>query len=130
METKKVDIDIDVHREIEKKRRSFEETPNEILRRIFGLSTEKQTKEGVLQGGGLATKGVVLPNGLRLSSTYKGRKVDAVIRNGKIDYNGKYYNSPSAAAVAVTGNPVNGWRFWLFFDAASNSWKPLNILRN
>lgn len=48
-----------------------------------------------------------------LSVRYKGVEYRATVRaNGHLSLQGKDYPSPTAAAVAITGGSVNGWRFW------------------
>ena len=56
------------------------------------------------------------PGGKVLYRKYKGRVHKAwVIGNGRIKYNGQWYESPSAAGGAVRGGKVtNGWRFWKY----------------
>ncbi len=43
---------------------------------------------------------------------YRERAVDAVVERDGIRLRGKLFASPSAAAEAVVGGPVNGWFFW------------------
>jgi hypothetical protein len=40
------------------------------------------------------------------------RTTRATVVAGGIEVSGKVYGSPSAAARAITGNSINGWRFW------------------
>lgn len=40
-------------------------------------------------------------------------RVATVLADGSLDVNGKTFNTPSAAAVAVSGHSENGWSFWL-----------------
>jgi hypothetical protein len=53
------------------------------------------------------------------------------VREGRIWVDGAPYDSPSAAARAAHGteNAVNGWWTWSFWDEATETWKPLNVLR-
>lgn len=43
---------------------------------------------------------------------HRERGVEAVVEVGGIRIGNKVYTSPSAAAEAITGGPVNGWIFW------------------
>ena len=62
------------------------------------------------------------PIGTELSGKFKGvsgysAKIvkDAKSPKGKaIKFDGKLYPSMTAAAIAVTNQPTNGWRFWRF----------------
>jgi hypothetical protein len=48
-----------------------------------------------------------------LTVRYKGTEYRATVKsNGYLSLHGRDYPSPTAAAVAVTGGNVNGWRFW------------------
>ena len=64
-----------------------------------------------------------------LVGNYKGEEHRARVRkNGTIRYAGKTYDSPSAAAVAVTKRPTNGWWFWKV-KSPSGDWARLRDLR-
>jgi hypothetical protein len=48
-----------------------------------------------------------------LAVRYKGAEYRATVqKNGYLSLQGRDYPSPTAAAVAITGGAVNGWRFW------------------
>ena len=59
--------------------------------------------------------GTVL-NGKYKGTTYKAKVVkDKNSRNDRgIMYNGKIYQSMTAAATAITKNSTNGWQFWKY----------------
>ena len=70
---------------------------------------------------------------------YKGKRYIAhVRRDGTISFaaesaesarlKGKIYTSPSLAAVAVTGRPMNGWQCWKY-ERTRGVWKPIDELR-
>jgi hypothetical protein len=70
-----------------------------------------------------------LPNGTQLRATYKGRTYKAAIENGRwLDEAGIEYNSPSAAARAITGNNVNGLRFWAGKRPSDGDWLSLEVM--
>lgn len=73
--------------------------------------------------------GVRIPLGTELRKTYKGSTYSARVEGGALSLNGTRYQSPSAAAVAITGNPVNGWRFWECKLPRKGSWQRLESLR-
>jgi len=53
----------------------------------------------------------------QLKCTYKGREYTAQVdSDGMIHIDNKVYNSPSAAAVHITGRPMNGWTFWKYLN--------------
>ena len=59
----------------------------------------------------------------------KGRRIRGRIRrDGTILYDHTVYNSPSAAAKAVTRKPTNGWAFWEY-QRAPGDWVKLTFLR-
>ena len=56
-------------------------------------------------------KGVV--GGKRIYATYNGNEFKAfVYNNGRIKFNGQFFDSPSAAGKAALQRQVNGWWFW------------------
>ncbi len=73
--------------------------------------------------------GLLSPN-QRLESSYRGRRhVARVSRNGRILVNGKAFDTPSAAARAVTSRSVNGWTFWRY-RSPDGAWRKIAELRN
>jgi hypothetical protein len=142
MEKEKIFIDFEVHKEIEKRRTSFTDEPNNVLRRIFNLpetspdievdDMEIKPADFIRRGikPGLYTKGILLPNGMKLHNQSRGRKFEAEIKSGKIVYNGKIYNSLSKAACVATDVSTNGWIFWHYFDKDKNKWIPCSNLRS
>jgi hypothetical protein len=65
-----------------------------------------------------------------LRGRYKGKLHRArVLRDGRIRYDGKTFNSPSLAAAAARGRPTaNGWWFWTY-QRAPGEWVRLGELR-
>lgn len=75
--------------------------------------------------------GVRLPEGTRLEKWYGGQKYEAEIRDGSIWFDGVPYQSPSAAAMVITGGSnVSGWNFWRYFDPQDGEWKKLSSLKS
>lgn len=66
---------------------------------------------------------------MSLRGTYKGKLYKARVRkNGTIRFGKRVFNSPSLAAVAVVGRPMNGWWFWTY-ERAPGQWVRLRELR-
>jgi hypothetical protein len=144
MQLRSIDIDIDVHRHIETNRASFGQTPNEILRALFGLpvataSSKRKSSAGEISSelptGDWSWKGVMLPAGTELRMTYNGRTHTGVVAGGAWQISGASYTSPSSAADALArsrdGTPVslNGWTQWEVRKPGSNKWVLLDSLR-
>lgn len=125
MET--IRIDFDVHKEIEKRRTSFDDTPNDVLRRVFDLPAITAVEETVEPSDtkeGLMTKGVFFANGTKLRNQSRGKFFSAIISDGKVLFEGNGYSSLSAAAVnAADGTSTNGWLFWEYYDEPSQEWE-------
>jgi len=128
MEMTQISIDLDVYKAIQQNLKSFNDTPNQVLRRILGLPKTEE-KSFMPQREGMYIKRAFLKDSLRLRKRFKGRMLEAIVENGTILYDGKPYPSPSGAAVAATGTSVNGWRFWEYLDDTSGVWKSLDVLR-
>jgi hypothetical protein len=65
----------------------------------------------------------------KLRGRSKGKTVNASVKDdGTIRLQGEVYASPSAAAVAVTKYPVDGWWFWKY-ERAPGDWVRLDELR-
>jgi hypothetical protein len=73
----------------------------------------RRTNLGARRGSlGLAG---LLDRRITLVGTYRGEKYRASLRkDGKIQYGGEIYSSPTMAAKAIVGRAVNGWKFWKY----------------
>jgi len=83
----------------------------------------------------LIASGVLVPP-LEIEVEYKDvRLVATVDETGAVVFDGRAYDSPSAAGGAakgsVVGSPLatDGWRFWQFRDAQTGKLRPLSDLR-
>ena len=118
-ELRTIEIDFDVHKTIEKERRSFSETPNEVLRRLLRLGGQPPAAVATPAGHrAWSGKGVTLPHGTELRMRYNGRQHSGAIENGRWLVEGRSFNSPSAAAGGValtkagTRTSLDGWIYW------------------
>ena len=121
MQTRMIEIDFQVHQMIELERQSFDDTPNAVLRRKYGLPAEpqpagsaeaepnstRQPKEPPLTtadrpwvGKGKST-GLLLPHGTQLRMDYNGHRFAGRVDNGSLVFEGQRFNSPSGAADAI-----------------------------
>ena len=110
-----IEIDFEVFKELTNRRATENVTYNDVLREMLGLSPLKvtATKSIIeLAADAWTTKGVTFPAGTEFRANYKGQTILAKVESGSLVLNGKRYDSPSAAAVSITGNMVNGWIFW------------------
>lgn len=131
MDVKRIEIDLEVHKEIESRRRSFGQTQNDILRDLLGLGTadEKTTNTMGETGPVWRYKNIPFPVGLELRSQYNRVNHTALVVEHGIEYKGEVFTSPSGAAVEAAGNSVNGWRFWSYYDKGAGRWKSIDSLR-
>ncbi len=132
-----IEIDVDVHRRIEDARTDFDETPNDILRRLLGLGTEPETRSKARNGQRRSWhgKGVTLPHGTHFRMEYSGRMYEGTIDDGLWAIDGESFTSPSGAAsgaartAAGTPTRLNGWIYWTVKRPGDETWIPLNSLR-
>lgn len=96
--------------------------------------TRKKNVLGEILGryvGGLWLGNVHFPEGTKFRATYKGETYFAEVRDGKwLDQQGTQRTSPSEAASAITGNNVNGWRFWLVQLPDDPAWRKLDEFKS
>ena len=84
-------------------------------------SVGKQVRSRISRNGSVDNELVrLLPQGGRLRGTNRGKFSEHACENGKIRFNGKYYNSLTLAAVAAIHRPTNGWWFWQVERGRSN----------
>lgn len=107
--------------------RAIRAEQREVVDEIFGRTRPKDHEDRD------ENRGPVLANyidrAMTLIGKYKGIKVRARVRkNGTIRFKKRIFNSPSLAAVAAVGHPMNGWFFW-HYERAPGDWVRLRELR-
>jgi hypothetical protein len=71
----------------------------------------------------------LLPEGTKLRVTFKENEFSATLDGtGRIVLEGETFNSPSSAASAITGKPVDGWHFWKY-ENTEGQWVKIDQLR-
>ncbi|GAB5604966.1 DUF4357 domain-containing protein [Sideroxyarcus sp. TK5] len=127
-----IEVDFDVFKQLTVRRATEEVSYNDVIRELLGLepsNTNSAKKSSDPSPDDWTAKGVHFPAGTEFRATYKGKIRTGYIDKGALVVNGKRYDSPSAAAVAITGNPVNGWRFWECRLPGKSSWHLIESLR-
>ena len=126
-----IEVDFDVFKALTARRASEDVTENDVLRQLLRLPP-RSPPTTVSDSPGpedWVTKGVRLPTGTELRATYKGQTHLAHVASGALVINSKRFNSPSAAAMSITHNPVNGWTFWECRLPGHSRWTSLKELR-
>lgn len=126
-----IDVDFDVFKALTLRRPSADVTENDVLRELLGLPT-KRPSAAMVSGpapGDWVTKGVRFPAGTEFRSHYRGQTHLARVDRAALVVNGKRYDTPSAAAMSITKNPVNGWTFWECRLPGRASWQMIKGLR-
>ena len=127
-----IEVDFDVFKAITARRPTEDVTENDVLRQLFGLSSLKDGSSphvGRPSPGDWVSKGVRFPQGTQLRATYKGQTYLAEVAEGALIFQGQRYESPSAAAMAISKSPVNGWAFWEAKFPGRAAWQPLKDLK-
>lgn len=129
---KSIEVDFDVFKAITMLRPSEDVTENDVLRDLLGLPPVRTTiavaPAGPAPGDWLA-KGVRFPEGTEFRASYQGQTYLGRVKNGALVLKGERFDSPSAAGMAITGYPVNGWTFWECRLPGQTSWTILKSLR-
>ena len=126
-----IEIDFDVFKALTARRTSEDMTENDVLRQLFNLGKKStsQTRTDSPAPDDWVTKGVRLPSGTELRSTYKGKSYVGRVISGALVLQGQRFDSPSAAAMSITGSAVNGWTFWEYKLPGQDRWQILKSLR-
>jgi hypothetical protein len=127
-----IEVDFDVYKQLTVRRTTEEVTYNDVIRELLGLGQTEASPKNVETEPSPAdwvTKGVRFPAGTEFRANYKGQIRTGRVEGGAVTVNGKPYDSPSAAAVAITGSAVNGWRFWECRFPGKSSWQLIESLR-
>jgi hypothetical protein len=125
-----IDVDFEAYKALTSLRETESVTYNDVVRRLLKL-TGRATQPTTAPQKGATFKGVFFPEGTQFRATYKGRTYTAEIKDGVWkDRDGTMRNSPSEAAVKITGKNWNGWRFWYCQRPGETSWTLMDARRN
>jgi hypothetical protein len=128
-----IDVDFEVYKQLTVRRATEHVTYNDVIRELLGLAPSASTPSSQSNGqspGDWVAKGVRFLAGTDFRANYKGQVYTARVENGALVLsNGNRFDSPSAAAVSITGSAVNGWRFWECRVPGKSSWQPIESLR-
>lgn len=128
---RRIEIDTDVQQLIESARRDYNESDNDILRRLLGLAdgVPRLAPSPGNVPGAWHRKGVTLLPGTELRMRLEERVHHGFVRSGKLWFEGRSFDSPSRAATFVADGPLNGW---MAIEARPRGWKQwvvLDVLR-
>ena len=129
---KTLDVDFDVFKALTLRRATEDITENDVIRELLGLATKRSAASattGIPAEGDWITKGVRFPVGTEFRANYKGQTHLARVANAALVLNGQRFDTPSSAAMSITGNPVNGWNFWECRLPGQASWPTIRSLR-
>ncbi len=129
-----IEVDFEVFKELTSRRTSESVSENDVIRGLLGLNKSSSVPvphPAPIEAGRYpwVCKGISFPHGTEFRSTYKGQLYTGKVENGALVVNGERFTSPSAAAVAITENAVNGWRFWECLLPGTSKWKIIADLR-
>ncbi len=141
-----IEVSLDIYKALTERLRYENQTYSDVIRELLnldsplelegpaighrGLMTGWSSKEiAAVLGPGFHSRGLTLPNGTQLRARYKRKVYTAAIEaNEWIDQEGKSQSSPSSAASSITGNNVNGLRFWEARRPGDSEWRRLDAL--
>jgi hypothetical protein len=126
-----IQVDFEVFKALTARRPSENITENDVLRELLGLKHGMRTAGSTptASSDDWITKGVRVPAGTELRATYKGQTYLARIDRGALVFDGQRFDSPSPAAMKITGTRVNGWTFWQCRLPGQTKWQMLKALR-
>jgi len=109
-------------------RKVSEHQADERARLLGGAFAKNRRRKKAASGKGTLVLAGSVERRLVLRADFKGERYLASLRkDGYISYKGTLYESPSAAAKAIVGRAVNGWRFWNYKNGSQ--WVALSDLR-
>ena len=127
-----IEIDFEVFKALTNRRATESISYNDVLRELLGLNPLKTpvlNSEVASSTGAWTTKGVIFPVGTEFRANYKGQTIAGKVESGALVVDGKRFDSPSSAAVSITGNMVNGWIFWECRLPGKMTWQMIKALR-
>ena len=108
-----IDVDFEVFKQLTNRRPTEDVTYNDVVRDLLKLLPSKLTKTAANGSKPWMVSDTSFPAGSQFIAEYKGKTFSGLVKDGKLELSdGTKFSTPSAAAVHITKNNVNGWRFW------------------
>lgn len=79
--------------------------------------------------GGYHWSSLFLPNGTKVSMSYKGKTYNAEVRHAQIWYEGKSYSPAELARVIASNTSRNAWRDLMIRRPNDQEWQLADVLR-
>lgn len=132
-----VHLDEDVFRQLQQRAEPLVDDINAVLRRLLAQSTGESNARAAVREVTLA-RGERLPVGLHLRAIFRDKRFEAEVTEDGILFDGKPYDSLSAAAraakacagVSEKAAQTNGWKFWEYLEPRTHRYEPLALLRS
>ena len=132
-----VQLDEDVFRELQQRAEPLVDDISAVLRRLLADSRVDKADVPDVREVTLA-RGERLPVGLHLRAIFRDRRFEAVVTEDGILFDGKAYDSLSAAAraakacagVSEKAAQTNGWKFWEYLDVRRGNYELAERLRD
>ena len=125
-----IEIDFDVFKRLTSMRETEKVTYNDVLRKILGLNQRKEVVHHPNNlKGAWTVKGVTFPPDTEFRGRYQGKTYYGVVKDGSLTIDDQQFTSPSAAAIYITDNSVNGWTFWQCKFPGQSSWEVIKSIR-
>ena len=129
-EFQSIPIDFEVFKALTSKLESPQDSYNNVLRRLLRLADANPARSAAAPGGkSWVVDGTVFPAGTEFRARYKGHVHTGRVEDGVLVVNGNRFDSPSPAAMSITGNNVNGWKFWECRRPGLSAWTGIDALR-
>jgi len=147
-----IDVSLEVYKALTSRLRFEKQSYDDVIREMLKLDSPveiespagasisslqniaeafSQSFADVQPGGGFYSRGLLLPNGTKIRARYKQKLYRAEVQDDIwVDADGRKHSSPSAAAAAITGTNVNGWRFWEALRPGDKEWARLELLKS
>ena len=145
METVQINLNKDIFEKLQKMAEPLIDDINSVIQRlIHHYESSSLTPEVKMNSRTSETTEFWMSNrgeqfivGTKLRANYKGKPYYANIEIDGINFEGKIYDSPSAAGIAVkksagtsgTAANTDGWSFWVMLEPGSNQWISINTIR-
>jgi hypothetical protein len=121
-----IEVDFAVFKALTARRAAEHVTYNDVIRELLKLEPRQSpslTEVPDRWPGDWIVKGVRFAEGTQFRAQHNGRLYQARVEKSALALDGKRYDSPSAAAVSITGYAVNGWNFWEFLSRRTGDWR-------